>query len=148
MTTFRCEVPVRNFLSIVICATMLVSSPSIAAAEATDQWAQGADPVFLGPGLHSGDLYVHCSQGTGIMFVSTAAADGHALRIKAGAITGVSHEHAAQDGRVREWLDLEDPVWQAALAEGVLTVDGTAHPFATERDKRYFGLFLRMCTPH
>ena len=126
---------------------VLASSPAFA-AEPTDQWAQGEDPVFLGSGLHSGDLYVHCSQGAGMVFVSTAAADGHALAIKAGAVTGVSHEHSAQGGRAREWLDLKDPVWQAALAEGALTVDGTAHPFATERDKRYFGLFLRICTPH
>ena len=138
----------RQFLNALIGAGALALSSSASAAEPTDQWAQGADPVFFSSGLHSGDLYVHCSQGTGMVFVSTAAADGHALRIKAGAITGVSHEHAAQDGRVREWLDLRDPVWQAALAEGVLTVDGTAHRFATERDKRYFGLFLRMCTPH
>ncbi len=138
----------RQFFSVVIGAAVLVSSPSIATAEPTDQWAQGADPVFLGSGLHSGDLYVQCSQGTGMVFVSTAAADGHALSVKAGTVTGVSHEHKAQDGRSREWLELKDPVWQAALAEGALTLDGTAHPFATERDKRYFGVFLRICTPH
>jgi hypothetical protein len=50
-----------------------------------------------------------------MVFVSTAAADGHKLSIKAGAVTGVSHEHLAHEGRVREWLDLTDPVWQAAL---------------------------------
>ena len=138
----------RQFFNALIGAASLALSSSVFAAEPTDQWAQGEDPVFLGSGLHSGDLYVHCSQGTGMVFVSTAAADGHALRIKAGVVTGVSHEHAAQGGRSREWLDLKDPVWQAALVEGALTVDGTAHPFATDRDKRYFSLFLRMCTPH
>lgn len=138
----------RQFCKAVIGAAALALSTAAFAADPTDQWAQGADPVFLGSGLHSGDLYVQCSQGAGTVFVSTAAADGHALKIKAGAVTGVSHEHSAQDGRAREWLELEDPVWQAALAEGALTVDGTAHPFATVRDKRYFGLLLRMCTPH
>ena len=133
---------------LVVLGVFLACSTAALAAEPTDQWAQGADPVFLGSGLLSGDLYVHCSQGTGMVFVSTAAADGHALRIEAGAITGVSHEHTAQDGRSREWFDLKDPVWQAALAEGALTVDGTPHAFATERDRRYFGLFLRICTAH
>jgi hypothetical protein len=138
----------RQFVNALIGAAALALSSSAFAAEPTNQWEQGEDPVFLGRGLHSGDLYVQCSQGAGMVFVSTAAADGHALAIKAGAITGVSHEHKAQDGRAREWLELQDPVWQAALAEGALTVDGTAHPFVTERDRRYFGLFLRMCTPH
>lgn len=138
----------RQFCNAVIGAAALALSASVAAAEPTDQWAQGEDPVFLGRGLHSGDFYVQCSQGAGMVFVSTAAADGHALKIKAGAVSGVSHEHSAQGGRAREWLELKDPVWQAALAEGALTVDGTAHRFATERDKRYFGLLLRICTPH
>ncbi|GAC1408362.1 MAG: hypothetical protein NVSMB69_09630 [Novosphingobium sp.] len=35
--------------------------------------------------MHSGDLYVGCSQGTDMVFVSTAATDGHQLSIKAGA---------------------------------------------------------------
>jgi hypothetical protein len=138
----------EKFSCIVVGLTLVLASFPAHAAETSNQWEQGEDPVFLGSGLHSGDLFVRCSQGSGMVFVSAAAADGHALSIQAGAVSGVSHEHAAQDGRSREWFDLKDPVWQAAMAEGALTVDSTAHPLATERDKRFFGLFLRICTPH
>lgn len=124
---------------------LAMSVSPLAAQEVANAWERGTDPVTLTTGLAAGEVYVTCVAHTGFIRVSAPATAAHPIAVGAGGDLAVSHEDRFEQGRVRGWFEAADPVWQTALAEGALTVEGRRIAFTSERDKRYFALTLRVC---
>ncbi|MCW3837066.1 hypothetical protein ACFQ1E_13095 [Sphingomonas canadensis] len=116
------------------------------AAQTADGWERATDPATELRGLHNlaGDVYVSCWERSGTVHVSVPGGSAERVTLTAGDASAALIEVKTVSGRVTGLIPTADPVLANAAAGGTLTVAGRVLDFS-ERDRRYFGLFLRIC---
>lgn len=115
------------------------------AAQTADLWERGTDPATAASGLRhvATGVFLSCSAHGGLVHVTATDMKPAALTVRSGDLSALLIEPGMQEGKAHVVVPADDPALLAA-ATGALTVAGHDLDFS-EKDRRYFALFLRIC---
>ncbi len=124
---------------------MLATGAVAATAADTDRWERGRDPATISGGLRhiATGVFFTCSPHGGIIHVTTSGLAPAQLTVRSGDLSAQIVERDMQSGRAHAVIPADDPAMIAA-ASGSLSVGDKVLDFS-EKDRRQFGVFLRIC---